>query len=234
MTYPKDLGPSNWRVWTYIAGVRSSKWPVLRVQWSLGYFILTITYRCSCRSLGCWNKNIKTRWRRRKGQNCRWYINLHPKTGRIALRSVGDPLSFPLSCWPPVRSFFFLRHCLQKEQAASLLIFALSCWCMIWTFQLFCCHFCLVFLQRLVVLSLFCADPTPKSMNPNPKITGQASIGQWPWRWIHQTWGLNRGKPMKTGSWEWEMPIVFVDTVYLHVCVCMNIHVQRVNPKETG
>ena len=33
---PKDLGPSNGRVWTCIAGVGSSKYPVLRVQWSLG------------------------------------------------------------------------------------------------------------------------------------------------------------------------------------------------------
>ena len=33
---PKDLGPSNGRVWTCTAGVGSSKKPVLRVQWSLG------------------------------------------------------------------------------------------------------------------------------------------------------------------------------------------------------
>ena len=33
---PKDLGPSNGRVWTCIARVGSSKYPVLRVQWSLG------------------------------------------------------------------------------------------------------------------------------------------------------------------------------------------------------
>ena len=36
---PKDLGPSNGRVWTCIAGIRSSKLPVLRVQWSLGWFL---------------------------------------------------------------------------------------------------------------------------------------------------------------------------------------------------
>ena len=33
---PKDLGPSNGRGWTCVAGVGSSKEPVLRVQWSLG------------------------------------------------------------------------------------------------------------------------------------------------------------------------------------------------------
>ena len=36
LLFPKDLGPSNGRVWTCIAGVGSSKYPVLRVQWSLG------------------------------------------------------------------------------------------------------------------------------------------------------------------------------------------------------
>ena len=35
MYCPKNLGPSNGRVWTCIAGVGSSKKPVLRVQWSL-------------------------------------------------------------------------------------------------------------------------------------------------------------------------------------------------------
>ena len=39
MFLPKDLGPSNGRVWTCIAGIRSSKLPVLRVQWSLGLHV---------------------------------------------------------------------------------------------------------------------------------------------------------------------------------------------------
>ena len=37
--FPKDLGPSNGRVWTCIAGVGSSKKPLLRVQWSVGLYI---------------------------------------------------------------------------------------------------------------------------------------------------------------------------------------------------
>ena len=36
--YPKDLGPSKGRVWTCIAGLGAWKEPVLRVQWSLGYW----------------------------------------------------------------------------------------------------------------------------------------------------------------------------------------------------
>jgi len=35
--HPKDLGPSNGRGWTCIAGVGSSTERVLRVQWSLGH-----------------------------------------------------------------------------------------------------------------------------------------------------------------------------------------------------
>jgi len=43
-TCPKDLGPSNGRVWTCIARVGSSKYPVLRVQWSLGWKTFLFTF----------------------------------------------------------------------------------------------------------------------------------------------------------------------------------------------
>ena len=153
-----------------------------------------ITYRVQLTEPGgCWHRTMKKpRWRMRF-----WAVsvggkeNLHPKRPtRIALL-FGGQLSLPLSCWCMIWTF----NSTLGVSPTFVLKLSWRGFCL-WN------HSCQLLPQetfRWNPKNYWLENPRATSGTSScsfswRKKSDQASTGQWPWRWIHQTWGKPRIK----------------------------------------